>query len=54
LANPSKVHIKNQSCSAKTGEGLLAGLQWLSEQLIYKKNNRFPNNPYLAKGNFND
>jgi hypothetical protein len=36
-----------QPCSAKTGEGLMAGLQWLSDQLVYKKNTRFPNNPYL-------
>jgi len=37
-----------QPCSAKTGEGLMAGLKWLSEQLIYKKNTRFPKNPYLT------
>ena len=37
-----------QPCSAKTGEGLMAGLKWLSDQLIYKKNSRFPNNPYLS------
>jgi ADP-ribosylation factor-like protein 5B len=36
-----------QPCSAKTGEGLMAGLQWLSDQLVYKKNTRFPKNPYL-------
>lgn len=40
-----------QPCSAKTGEGLLAGLKWLSDQLVYKKNTRFPNNPYLTNGN---
>jgi signal recognition particle receptor subunit beta len=38
-----------QPCSAKTGEGLLAGLQWLSDQLVYKKSTRFPNNPYIGK-----
>jgi signal recognition particle receptor subunit beta len=37
-----------QQCSAKTGEGLMNGLQWLSDQLVYKKNTRFPNNPYIA------
>lgn len=36
-----------QSCSAKTGEGLMAGLKWLSDQLVFRKNTRFPNNPYL-------
>jgi small GTP-binding protein len=36
-----------QPCSAKTGEGLMAGLKWLSDQLIIKKHSRFPNNPYL-------
>jgi ADP-ribosylation factor-like protein 5B len=36
-----------QPCSAKTGEGLMAGLKWLSDQLVYKKNTRFQNNPYL-------
>jgi ADP-ribosylation factor-like protein 5B len=37
-----------QPCSAKTGEGLMAGLKWLSDQLLIRKNSRFPNNPYLA------
>ena len=41
-----------QPCSAKTGEGLMAGLKWLSEQLIYKKNTRFPNNPYLIESEY--
>ncbi len=37
-----------QPCSAKTGEGLMAGLKWLSDNLLIRKNSRFPNNPYLA------
>ena len=37
-----------QPCSAKTGEGLMTGLKWLSDQLVFKKNSRFPNNPYLS------
>lgn len=37
-----------QPCSAKTGEGLMAGLKWLSDQLVFKKNSRFPKNPYIA------
>ena len=47
-----KTHMWHiQPCSAKTGEGLMAGLKWLSDQLIYKKNTRFPNNPYLVESN---
>jgi len=41
-----------QSCSAKTGEGLMAGLTWLSDQLVFKKNSRFPNNPYISNGKY--
>jgi hypothetical protein len=37
-----------QGCSAKTGEGLLCGLKWLSDQLVYK-NTRFPKNPYIVE-----
>lgn len=37
---------KCEACSAKTGEGLVAGLEWLSERLVMKKNTKFPNNPY--------
>lgn len=33
-------------CSAETGEGLINGLQWLSDKLVDKSNNKFPNNPY--------
>lgn len=37
-----------QGCSAETGEGLLSGIKWLSDQLVYKNTNTFPNNPYVA------
>ena len=40
-----------QACSAKTGEGLVAGLEWLSERLVLKKNTKFPNNPYKVNRN---
>ena len=48
-----------QPCSANTGEGLLTGIKWLSDQLIAKGNNNFPNNPYVknksdVKNNKND
>jgi ADP-ribosylation factor-like protein 5B len=46
-----KNHIWHmQPCSAKTGEGLMTGLNWLSDQLLYKKNSRFPKNPYISNG----
>ena len=35
-----------KACSAKTGEGLVAGLEWLSDRITRKKNTKFPNNPY--------
>ena len=43
--------IKNHSwqiqpCSALRGEGLIEGLKWLSEQLVFRGKNDFPNNPY--------
>ena len=43
--------IKNHSwqiqpCSALRGEGLIEGLKWLSEQLVFRGKNNFPNNPY--------
>ena len=42
-----KDHIWHiQPCSAETGEGLLTGLKWLSDQLVSKSKNTFPNNPY--------
>ena len=36
-----------QPCSAQTGEGLITGIKWLSDQLVYKTNNNFPVNPYV-------
>ena len=35
-----------QPCSAETGEGLINGMQWLSDQLVFQSSNSFPNNPY--------
>jgi small GTP-binding protein len=43
-----KEHIWHiQACSALKGEGLVTGIKWLSEQLVYRGKNNFPNNPYL-------
>ena len=36
-----------QPCSAQTGEGLITGMKWLSDQLIFKSDNSFPINPYI-------
>ena len=44
----SSINFNKQACSAKTGEGLMAGMEWLSEKIINKKNTRFPNNPYQS------
>ena len=42
-----KDHIWHiQPCSAQTGEGLVTGMKWLSDQLVFKSNNNFPVNPY--------
>lgn len=50
-----KDHIWHiQPCSAETGEGLLNGLKWLSNQLVDKNNNKFPNNPYANSSDIND
>ena len=38
--------INLKACSAKTGEGLAAGLEWLAERVSTKKSTKFPNNPY--------
>ena len=47
-----KNHIwKIQSCSALKGEGLITGIKWLSEQLLFRGKNSFPNNPYLVNEN---
>lgn len=40
-----------QGCSGKTGEGLIEGLQWLSDKIINIKDNKFKNNPYLKDKN---
>jgi len=43
-----KDHIWHiQPCSAQTGEGLITGMKWLSDQLVFKSNNNFPINPYV-------
>ena len=43
-----KDHIWHiQPCSAQTGEGLITGMKWLSDQLIFRSNNNFPINPYV-------
>ena len=43
-----KDHIWHiQPCSAQTGEGLITGMKWLSDQLVFKSNNNFPVNPYV-------
>ena len=49
-------NIKNhvwyiQPCSAVKGDGLINGIKWLSEQLVYRGKNNFPNNPYLVDEN---
>ena len=42
-----------QPCSALKGEGLITGIKWLSEQLVYRGKNNFPVNPYLMSENDN-
>ena len=45
--NSIKDHVWNiQPCSAQTGEGLITGMKWLSDQLVFRSNNNFPVNPY--------
>jgi small GTP-binding protein len=39
------------SCSAIKGEGLIEGIKWLSEQLVFRGKNNFPNNPYETNEN---
>jgi len=47
--NKIKNHIWYiQPCSALKGDGLDNGIKWLSDQLVLKGKNNFPNNPYLA------
>lgn len=43
-----------QPCSALKGEGLITGIKWLSEQLVYRGKNNFPINPYLMNENDNN
>ena len=46
--NSIKDHVWNiQPCSAQTGEGLITGMKWLSDQLMFKSDNNFPINPYV-------
>ena len=48
--NKIKNHIWSiQPCSATKGEGLVNGIKWLSEQLVFRGKNNFPNNPYYGK-----
>ena len=45
--NKIKDHIWHiQPCSAVNGEGLVNGIKWLSDQLVFRGKNNFPNNPY--------
>ena len=47
ILNTIKDHIWHiQPCSAQTGEGLITGMKWLSDQLVFRSNNNFPVNPY--------
>ena len=49
-----KNHIWHiQPCSAQTGEGLITGIKWLSDQLVYKTSNSFPINPYVSENENN-
>ena len=49
-----KDHIWHiQPCSALKGEGLVTGIKWLSEQLVFRGKNNFPNNPYEIDNNNN-
>jgi small GTP-binding protein len=36
-------------CSAVNGEGLVNGIKWLSDQLVFRGKNNFPNNPYTIE-----
>ena len=52
--NKIKNHIWSiQPCSATKGEGLVNGIKWLSEQLVFRGKNNFPNNPYLVNDDEN-
>jgi len=43
-----------QASSATKGDGLITGIKWLSEQLVFRGKNNFPNNPYLVDENQNE
>ena len=46
--NKIKNHLWHiQGCSAIKGDGLNDGIKWLSEQLVFRGKNNFPNNPYI-------
>ena len=48
--NKIKDHIWHiQPCSAVNGEGLVNGIKWLSDQLVFRGKNNFPNNPYTME-----
>ena len=47
--NKIKNHIWTiQPCSAVKGDGLIDGIKWLSDQLVFRGKNNFPNNPYIV------
>ena len=48
--NKIKNHIWHiQPCSAVKGDGLVNGIKWLSDQLVLRGKNNFPNNPYTIE-----
>ena len=48
--NKIKNHIWHiQPCSAVKGDGLVNGIKWLSDQLVLRGKNNFPNNPYTME-----
>ena len=48
--NKIKNHIWHiQPCSAIKGDGLVNGIKWLSDQLVFRGKNNFPNNPYTME-----
>ena len=47
-----KDHIRHiEPCNAIKGEGLVNGIKWLSEQLVFRGKNNFPINPYEYDNN---
>ena len=50
-----KDHIWHiEPCSAIKGEGLINGIKWLSDQLVFRGKNNFPINPYETDSNSED